>query len=146
VEIVVEMLPLPAVLRVTSHTHVAYAVLANATDIPAGHIGQEDVGTKIDATSRALETTADHGERAKIDRRVDRHQHIGVFWDRLVGRQRADKRDPPDSRQRTCRTYKGEHGPEQVAPRIGHRGPRHNWRSLPFAFHTASSMREARGY
>jgi hypothetical protein len=81
------MLPPTAVLRVTPHPHVAFAVAANAAHIPAGRVGEENVGTEIDAPSYALEATADYGKRAKIDRRVDGHEHIGIFRHRLVGRQ-----------------------------------------------------------
>ena len=98
VNIVVEMLAVPAGSRPAGRARVALAVVTDAANVVAGLIGEEDVGAEIVALALALEAAAGVRERGKIHRRVNRHEHVRILRDRLAGRERSDESDAQDAR------------------------------------------------
>jgi hypothetical protein len=54
-KVVIEMFAAPAILGETCHAWMALAIMADATEVASGHIGEEDVGAEVDGLSSSLE-------------------------------------------------------------------------------------------
>jgi hypothetical protein len=83
-KVVIEVLAAAAMLGETCHAWMALAIMADATEVASGHIGEEDVGTEVDGLSRPLEAAASARKFAQIHRTADRDEDIGVFRNRFA--------------------------------------------------------------
>jgi hypothetical protein len=81
-KVVIEVFEAPAMLGKASHARMALAILADATEVPSSHIGEEDIGAEIDGLSRPLEAPTSARKFAQIHRTVDRNEKIGVLRNR----------------------------------------------------------------
>jgi hypothetical protein len=54
-KVVIEVLAAPTMLGEACSAGMAFAIMANATEVPSGRIGEEDVGTEVDGLSRSFE-------------------------------------------------------------------------------------------
>jgi len=133
------MLPLAAVECPAGHACMTLSVVADAPKVVVRSIAKEDVGAQIDRLRCALEASAEAGKKREVHGGVDGDEHVGVLRHWLVGRQRAEQGDPQHTRQRSCLSHEGEHGPEQMASWVGNRGPRSELPSLRILFHTSSA-------
>ena len=131
------MLPLAAVECPAGYTSITLSVVADAPKVVVRSIGKEDVGAQIDRLRRAFEAPAEAGKRREVHGGVDGDEHVSVLRHWLVGRQRAEQGDPQHTRRRSCRSHEGEHGPEQMTPWVGNKGPRFELPSLRILFHGA---------
>ena len=82
-KIVVEMVPLPAMLGVAENSWMAFAIMADATKVTPRRISEEDVSAKIDSLDMPHKTPAGARQPGQVDRSIDRDEHIDVFRDRL---------------------------------------------------------------
>ena len=57
-KVVIEVLAAAAMLGETCHAWMALAIMADATEVASGHIGEEDVGTEVDGLGRPFEPPA----------------------------------------------------------------------------------------
>src|SRR5262245_4410137 len=108
-KVVIEVLAPPAMLGETGHAWMALAIMAEATEVAASHIGEEDVGAEVDALSSPLEAPANARKLTQIHRAVDRDEEIGVLWYRLACRQRAYEGNTQDARTSACSPHERQY-------------------------------------
>ena len=82
-EIVVKMVPLPAMLGAAENTWMAFAIMAHTTKVTPRRIGEEDVGAKIDSLGTPHKTPTRARQPCQIHRSIDRSGNIDVFRDCL---------------------------------------------------------------
>ena len=97
----------------------AFAIMADATEVPSSHVGEEDVGAEVDGLSRSFEAPTSARKFAQIHRTVDRDEDIGVFRNRLACHQRAYESNTQNSRTSTCRPYERPYGEKQLPAWFG---------------------------
>src|SRR5262245_23199295 len=101
-KVVVEVLAAPAMLGEACSAGMAFAIMADATEVPSSHVGEEDVGAEVDGLSRSFEAPTSACKFAQIHRSVDRDEDIGVLRNRLACHQRAHECNPQDARTSAC--------------------------------------------
>ena len=82
-KIVVKMVPLPAMPRVAENPWMAFAIMADATEVTLRRSGEEDVSAKIDSLGLAHKTPTGARQPDQVHRSIDRNEDIDVFRDRL---------------------------------------------------------------
>ena len=117
-KVVIEVLAAPAMLGETCHAWMALAIMADATQVASGHIGEEDVGTEVDSLSGPLEAPASASKFVQIHRTVDREEDIGVFRNRLACHERAHEGNTQNARTITCSPHEGPYSDKQLAARF----------------------------
>src|SRR5262249_18586090 len=123
-KVVVEVLAAPTMLGEACSAGMAFAIMADATEVPSSHIGEEDVGTEVDGLSRSLEAPTSARKFAQIHRAVDRGEDSGALRNRLACHQRAHEGNTQNARTSPRRPYEGPYSEEKLPPRFGNRGPR----------------------
>ena len=83
-KVIVEVLTAPAMLGNARHTRMALAIMANAPEVAASRISEEDVGAKVDRLSKPLEapTSARKAVKSVVSSIVSAHG--------IAGNQQAD--------------------------------------------------------
>ncbi len=99
VQIVVEMRPQPAVARTASDPRMALAKMTYSADVGPELVGEENVRTGVDPLSFALQAAPGSCEARKIDVVIDRDENVRIVRVPLLGRQRAEERNPLNSRE-----------------------------------------------
>ena len=82
-KIVVKMVPLPAMPRVAENPGMAFAIMADATEVTPRRVGEEDVSAKIDSLGLPHKTPTGARRPGPVHRSIDRNEDIDVFRDRL---------------------------------------------------------------
>jgi len=78
-------------LCTASDAWMAFAIMADATQVMPGCIREEDVGPEVNGLREPLKTPAGTCQLSQIHRPVNRYEKIDVFRDGLGGCQRAQK-------------------------------------------------------
>jgi hypothetical protein len=117
-QVVVEVGPAPTVERVTAAAQAGTAVCpgAEAPEIVAGGVGQEDIGAPVQALGVSLELAPKRGQRCEVGRVGHGHQQVGVLGSGLRRGERAKERDPGYARQPARRVGKAERLGDKVRP------------------------------
>ena len=118
-KVVIEVLAAPAMLGETCHARMALAIMADATEVVSSHIGEKDVGAKVDGLSRSLETPANARKFAQLHRAIDRDENIGILWNCLACHQRAYEGNTQDAWTSACSPHEGAYGEKQLPARFG---------------------------
>lgn len=90
-KVVVEVLAITAVSRMTCHAWVAFAIMADATNVAPDFIGKENIGAKVECLSNTLEPSCSASQSSQFYRAIYRDEYIGVLWDCLGRCQRAQE-------------------------------------------------------
>jgi hypothetical protein len=118
-KVVVEVLAASTMLGEACYTWMALAIMADATEVPSSHIGEEDVGAEVDGLSRSLEAPTSARKFAQIHRSVDRDEDIGVLRNRLACHQRAYECNPQNARTSACTPHEGAYSEQELPARFG---------------------------
>jgi hypothetical protein len=84
-QVVIEVIALPAVLCLAKGAWLAFTITADATDVTAVIVSEENVGAKIDMLSGTLQAAAGNRQPGKIDCGVDRDENVGIMRDCFCG-------------------------------------------------------------
>src|SRR5262249_38594341 len=122
-KVIVEVLAAPTMLGEACSAGMAFAIMADATEVPSSHIGEEDVRAEVDGLSRSLEAPTSARKFAQIHRTVDRDEDIGVFRNRLARHQRAHECNTQNARTSACSPHEGAYSEQKLAARFGNGGP-----------------------
>ena len=98
VKIIVQERACSAVPCITRHanTRRALAPMTSPINIVPRPTGEKNIGSLVLTLGPSFQPPPRCRERSKIGIIVHRYQHIRVLGIKLVGRQRANQRDPPD--------------------------------------------------
>ena len=123
-EVVVEVLAVTAMLRAACHTWMALTIVADATEILSTFVREKDISTEIDRLSKSLEPPAGAGQTSQIHGAIYRDEYVGIFWDRLGRRQRAQECDTQYAPAIPDRPHKRADREKQRPTRLRYRGGR----------------------
>ena len=98
----------------------AFAIMANATEVPSGRIGEEDVGTEVDGLSRSFEAPTSTRKFAQIHGTVDRDNDIGVFRNGLACHQTAHECNAQNLWTSARSPHERAHSEQELAARFGY--------------------------
>jgi len=118
-KVVIEVLAAPTMLGEACSAWMAFAIMANATEVPSGRIGEEDVGTEVDGLSRSFEAPTSTRKFAQIHGTVDRDNDIGVFRNGLASHQRAHECNAQNPWTSARSPHEGAHSEQELAARFG---------------------------
>ena len=118
-KVVIEVLAAPTMLGEACSAGMAFAIMANATEVPSGRIGEEDVGTEVDGLSRSFEAPTSTRKFAQIHGTVDRDNDIGVFRNGLACHQRSHECNAQNPWTSARSPHEGAHSEQELAARFG---------------------------
>jgi hypothetical protein len=96
----------------------ALAIMADATKVAPGRIGEEDVRAKVDSLGPSHKTPTSARQSGQLYRSIDRNQDIDVFGDGLGCQDGAQQRDTMHPWASTYSPDEGKSGEQQRKARF----------------------------
>ena len=105
-------------LGVASCARMAFAIVANSTNVLPLLVGKKNVGAEIDRLSGPLETPTDLRKFCEFHIRINRDKDIGILRDCLVRGQRTNQCDPLHAWTDRCCPHEGSNSKQEKPARF----------------------------
>ena len=96
----------------------AFAIVADATNVTPGRIGEEDVSAKIDSLGTSHKTPTRTRQFGQVHHTIDRNEDVDVFRDHLGCYNGTQEGDPLHTWTSPGSQHEGKHGEQQRAARL----------------------------